>query len=134
MFDNKEAGKRIRKRRLELGIEINVFASLVGISEAFLGLVETGNRFVSTNNLIKISQVLGVSTDYILKGSGEVKELDLPKQKIVHITQNILTDEEAEFFIDICLALKECKCKIKELKWICLFISTYLVYINKKTD
>lgn len=73
MYTNDKVGTRIRYIR-----ELNHFtreelAEYAEISTKFLYEVECGKKGMSAHNIVRISDALGVSTDYLLKGKSEVK-------------------------------------------------------------
>ena len=63
-------GERIRARRTELGWTQEQLSTKVGISKGFLSDLENGKRKVSAVNLMGIAQVLNLSLDFLMKGSG----------------------------------------------------------------
>ena len=65
-----ELGQRIRKRRDELGISRDKLAEAADISTRFLACVENGQSGLSMESLKNISHALGLSTDFLLFGSG----------------------------------------------------------------
>ena len=62
-------GNRIRKRREELGYTREQFAEMLDVSPKFCIDFENGAKGLSLKTLIKISSILHLSTDYILKGT-----------------------------------------------------------------
>ena len=71
MIDKNEIGKRIRKLRKEASLSIDDMAYELEIGYETYRRIETGETLVTTKNLLIIANVLGVSTDYILRGSVE---------------------------------------------------------------
>ncbi len=65
---NNSIGTRIRNRRERLGLSRESFAELVGLSTYYIGQIERDERNMSIETIVKISDVLNVSIDYILKG------------------------------------------------------------------
>ena len=63
-------GSRIRKRREELLISKKELAEKLGITSKFMDDIESGARGVSLKNLVLLSQILEISTDYLLFGNG----------------------------------------------------------------
>lgn len=61
-------GSRISKRRKQLGLTQEVVAEKMNVSVQMISNLERGNKAIKIENLLKISEILGVSTDYILKG------------------------------------------------------------------
>lgn len=65
---NLEIGERIRRRREMFGYSREDFSEKIGITARFLTDVELGVKGTSIENLIKICDILEISTDYILTG------------------------------------------------------------------
>ena len=64
-----ETGKRIRLHRERLGISRMDFSERLNITQDHLQRVETGIKGASIDLLVDISDIYGVSLDYLLKGS-----------------------------------------------------------------
>ncbi len=64
-------GNRIRKQREDLGYSREKFAEKIDISPNFLADIELGSKGMSFNTLIKMCDVLHVTTDYIILGKTE---------------------------------------------------------------
>ncbi len=85
-----EIGNRIRKQRELLSYSREHLAELLGVSTKFCADIETGAKGMSIKTLSKLSQLLHISTDYILFGktnegaTGGLVEAfsDCPKDKI----------------------------------------------------
>src|SRR5215469_7497844 len=65
-------GDRIKEIRDARGMTQDQLADKAGISKGFLSDVENNKRNISSENLLKIANVLGASVDYLLRG--ETKE------------------------------------------------------------
>ncbi len=59
-------GKRIREERLRLRLTQEELAEDINISSAYLGQVERGERHITLDKLIPLSERLGVSVDFLL--------------------------------------------------------------------
>ena len=70
---NGEMGKRIIKRRKQLGLSQEQLAELADVSPQMISTAERGSKSILSENLYKISKALNVSADYLL--SGEITEL-----------------------------------------------------------
>ena len=82
----KTIGKRIKKIRGEKGWTQERLAREAGLSKSFLSDVENDKTRVSGDNLLKISEVLGASLDFLMKGeSGGASE----KADYVEIPTNL---------------------------------------------
>ena len=65
---NMEIGRRIRSSREEAGLTRERLAEYVGITARFLADVECGRVGLSLQNMCKVCQVLGITTDALLLG------------------------------------------------------------------
>lgn len=72
----KAIGKRIRQQRKELNLTQEQMAEKMEVSIQMVSNLERGNKAIKIENLIKISEILGVSTDYILLGNHGEKDTD----------------------------------------------------------
>ena len=64
-------GKRIRMERSNKNLTQEQLAEAVGVSTTYIGFVERGERSVTLEKLLDITNVLGVSIDYLLCDSTE---------------------------------------------------------------
>lgn len=65
-FDYAALGEKIRKARKEKHLTQEQLAEACDLSTAHIGHIERGTRALSIESLITISEVLNVSTDYLL--------------------------------------------------------------------
>ncbi len=75
-MNNENIGKRIKDRRKELQLSLQDISNETGISTGNLSGIEKGNVLPSSKNLIKLSQILECSTDYILLGKNKGQDID----------------------------------------------------------
>ena len=69
MKDYKQGmGQRIKKKRKELKLTQERMAEELNISVKHFSEVERGIAGLSVENLIRVSEILGVSIDYMVKG------------------------------------------------------------------
>jgi len=61
-------GDRIKEIRDARGMTQDQLADKAGISKGFLSDVENNKRNISSENLLRIANVLGASVDYLLRG------------------------------------------------------------------
>ena len=78
----KAIGERISKRRRQLNLTQEQIAEKMDVSIQMISNLERGNKAIKIENLIKISDILGVSTDYILLGRHNEKDMDATAQAL----------------------------------------------------
>ena len=61
-------GERIKRLRIKGGLSRDKFAMRIDISDKFLYDIEVGNKGISADTLCRISDALGVSVDWLLRG------------------------------------------------------------------
>lgn len=92
----KEIGIRISKRRKDLGLTQEQLAEKMDVSIQMISNLERGNKAIKIENLIKLSDILQVSTDYILLGKYTDKDNEQLFKKI-----NTLTSREYQLVSDL---------------------------------
>ena len=79
-------GRRVRKRRTELGLTQGELADRVGTSLSFVGHIERGTRKASLDTLVALSNALEISTDELLVDSLEPRQQERAGK--LHLNQN----------------------------------------------
>lgn len=87
-LDLKKMGQRIRAQREGIHMSRNELAFELGVSSKFIADIEYGDKGVSIQNLYRLSQILGLSTDYILGGDPAAKDTSNPEAE--RIKENII--------------------------------------------
>lgn len=77
-----EIGNRISSRRRLLGYTQEQVADMMDVSIQMISNLERGNKAIRIDNLLKICQILQVSTDYILTGEQSENELSKKINKL----------------------------------------------------
>lgn len=85
-----ELGQRIIERRKKLGITQEALAEISDVTTQFVSYAESGKRAMRPENLLKIANALGVSTDYLLTGDIVDKDLLLLSDKLSKLTPSQL--------------------------------------------
>ena len=67
-IDLVQIGARIAQRRKELNLTQEKLAEQMNVSIQMVSNLERGNKAIRIDNLLRISEILDVSTDYILTG------------------------------------------------------------------
>ncbi len=103
----KDISARLKDLRIKNKITIERLSEIIGVSTSFVGLVERGDSGISIENLYKLSQVFGVSVDYLLTGEATSKaESDVPKFDILKAALYDYTEDELSFLLDLAKFLK----------------------------
>lgn len=91
MKDYKQGmGLRIKEKRKSLKLTQEEIAEILDISVKHLSEVERGLTGLSIENLIKLSNILGVSIDYIVKGEADQNKWNC----IFYDLQNVPQEKE----------------------------------------
>lgn len=95
MYFSEEAfGQRIRKLRQSKGISTNEMAVNLRVSTNYLGKIERGLRSPLFDFVIRLSLILGISTDFLLMGKTEETininqlALSLAEQLVIFANRN----------------------------------------------
>lgn len=94
--DYKELGKRIAKRRKELGLKQRQVNEMAELSDKYLSNIETARSIPSIDVLMRICGVLKVTPDYLLLGSVN----DYSNDDIITSKTKDLNDEQKKFICD----------------------------------
>ena len=86
VFRMEDVGKRIMDRRKKLGLTQEALAEISDVTPQFISYAESGKRAMRPENLYKIAQALGVSTDYLLTGDIIDKDELLLSEKLESLT------------------------------------------------
>ena len=95
-------GRRLYVERKKARMTQERLAELLNVSPTHIHHLEKGNRYPSIQLLIQISDLLGMSIDYLLAGKNETQD-DL------NITISGLLPEQKDFFTDILSYYREKK-------------------------
>ena len=68
-------GKRIQNRRKQLMFTQERLAEMMNVSIQMVSNLERGNKAIRIDNLINLSQILDISTDYILTGKATADDI-----------------------------------------------------------
>lgn len=73
--DLKEIGLRISKQRKRLGLTQEQLAERMEVSVQMISNLERGVKAIRIDNLVRVSRILDVTTDYILTGQRSAEDL-----------------------------------------------------------
>jgi transcriptional regulator with XRE-family HTH domain len=104
-FDIKAMGARIRAERKRSGLTIERFSERLDTSFSFIGLLERGECGLKLETLVRLSQTLQVTTDYLLTGTDTPTEN--PQLKPLNINAALLPAEDVELLTIIAANLAD---------------------------
>lgn len=79
-------GKRIQNRRKQLGYTQEQLAEMMNVSVQMVSNLERGNKAIRIDNLINISQIMNISTDYILTGKQSQQDISNLSEQISNLS------------------------------------------------
>lgn len=98
-MDYELLGKRIREERKRLKLTQEKLAERIDLSEAYIGQIERGERILSLDTLLKITDQFGVTVDYLINNS-----LDLNDDQFLNQLKKIMIDrstKEKKMILDV---------------------------------
>ncbi len=97
-------GKRILARRKEMGLSQEELAERAGITIQMLSTAERGAKGMRPINLLKLSEALNVSADYLLTGRFVDADKCLLIEKIEGLNpdQRVALNKVIDSFISVC--------------------------------
>ena len=95
-------GQRIQVRRKQRGYTQEQLADLMNVSIQMVSNLERGNRAIRIDNLIKLSEILEVSTDYILTGKETADDIGTLNTRIAQLSER--DRKMINLLVDFCLS------------------------------
>lgn len=74
-MDYDKLGRRLREERHKLNMTQETLAEKVDISDAYIGQIERGERHLTLDTLVRLTNQLGVTIDYVLQDSIEYDDV-----------------------------------------------------------
>lgn len=102
MVDLVEIGKRIQGRRKQMGLTQEQLADKMDVSIQMVSNLERGNKSVRIENLIKLSEILNISTDYILTGKETAEDMQVLIEQMTSLSQK--ERKMMKLLMDFCLS------------------------------
>lgn len=81
-------GKRISERRKLMGLTQEQLAEQMDVSIQMISNLERGVKAIRIDNLIRLSQILNISTDYILTGKQTPDDMDTLADQISQLEED----------------------------------------------
>lgn len=116
-IDLAELGARVKQARIERNMSQGELAEASNICVTYISDIERGKKCFSVDKLVRIAQVLQVSTDWLLR-------LDIPQTEYTYNAEaaDILIDcttEESVILLEVMQATKQSLRKVRKAKsWI----------------
>lgn len=86
-IDLREIGGRIQSRRKQQGYTQEQLAEMMNVSIQMISNLERGNKAIRIDNLVRLSRILEVSTDYILTGRQSNEDVALLSAQIARLSE-----------------------------------------------
>lgn len=100
--DLRGIGKRIQNRRKQQGFTQEQLAEMMNVSIQMVSNLERGNKAIRIDNLINLSQILEISTDYILTGKETTEDVEELTARIAGL--HAKDRRMIEMLVEYCLA------------------------------
>lgn len=97
-----DIGKRIKKRRLELGFTQEVLAEKIDVTDTYIGAIERSTSKCSIETLASLANALDLNVDYLLFGITP-SNCDITFSKMI----DTLPPANKQLFITLCEAIAE---------------------------
>lgn len=94
-------GKRIQNRRKQLMFTQEQLAEMMNVSIQMVSNLERGNKAIRIDNLINLSQILDISTDYILTGKETTDDIQTLTARIAQLPDR--DRKMVEMLVEFCL-------------------------------
>lgn len=86
-YDIERCGTRIRQLRIQSGYTQEKLAAILNIDQSYYGRIETGKRGCPIDLFVQLSNLFGVSVDYLIFGSSDSDSRD--KTSVVQMKSDI---------------------------------------------
>ena len=97
----REIGMRIQICRKQRGYTQEILAEKMNVSIQMISNLERGNKAIRIDNLIKLSEILNISTDYILTGKETLHDISKQASDIEKLCQK--DRKMIEMLIEYCI-------------------------------
>ena len=88
-----------------MGLTQEQLADKMDVSIQMVSNLERGNKAIRIENLIKLSQILNISTDYILTGKETTDDMQTLTEQMANLSQR--DRKMMELLMDFCLSDNE---------------------------
>jgi len=81
-----QMGQRLADRRKQLKLTQEQVAELADLTNQTISTAETGRKALRPENIIKLCDTLGISTEYLLRGKISGEDISLLSEKLSKLT------------------------------------------------
>lgn len=90
-MDYKRLGLRIREERLKINLTQEQLAEAIDISNSYMGQIERGERSVTLDTLLRLTNKLGITVDYLLQDY-----IDISDENFINQLKQIVYGRDAK--------------------------------------
>ena len=98
-------GRRVKEAHLRRELSQAMLAEFTDLSTAFIRHIETVKRQASLESLVRISNVLNITVDYLLAGN-QAKENGVYGEDLMWILKDC-SQQEKQFLVELAASAKE---------------------------
>ncbi|MCL2610680.1 MAG: helix-turn-helix domain-containing protein [Defluviitaleaceae bacterium] len=109
VFKKEILGNTMKKYRLAYDLSVEELARLLGVSSAFVGLIERGERGLSLKNLVRLTEIFDVDINELIYDTGENLTVATPQERPLRSLSALLTglnEKEMQHIIVLVQSLK----------------------------
>lgn len=90
-MDYKRLGLRIREERLKINLTQEQLAEAIDISNSYMGQIERGERSVTLDTLLRLTNKLSITVDYLLQDY-----IDISDENFINQLKQIVYGRDAK--------------------------------------
>ena len=97
-----DIGNKIKQLRQKANLTQEQLADKMDVSIQMVSNLERGNKSIRIENLIKLSEILNISTDYILMGKETTGDMQVLTEQMASLSQK--ERKMMKLLMDFCLS------------------------------
>ena len=88
-YDMEKSGERIRQLRIKSGYTQEKIAGMLNIDQSYYGRIETGKRGCPVDLFVQLSDLFGVSLDFLILGNSDEANMMQMKSDIDKLVERL---------------------------------------------
>ena len=88
-YDMEKSGERIRQLRIKSGYTQEKIAGILNIDQSYYGRIETGKRGCPVDLFVQLSDLFGVSLDFLILGNSDEANVMQMKSDIDKLVERL---------------------------------------------